>query len=373
MTRVAFLTCHLTGTGHLVRTLAIARATAAAGAEVQVLNGGRPLGHVDSGGIAVVQVPPVTVPDFDFATLRRPDGRPADAAYMAARRDALLAALEAFRPHALVTETFPLGRRMLAGEFEAAIAAVRAGNPGAAILASVRDIPEPKPRRVAETAARLERHYDALLVHGQEEVVPLSATWPLPAFAPRTRHTGYVAAPGPIPQGRPGDTVLVAVGGGVLGRRLLAVAADAARRSSRPWHLLTGGPDAAEQARALAGRGLRAEPPRADYRSLLARAAVSVSLAGYNTVTDLALTDTPALLVPFAEHGEREQAIRAAALARFPGITVLDAGQLTAEALAAAVEQAAGGQRRPPLPLRTDGAEVSAGAILDCIGARARA
>ena len=180
MTRVAFLCCHLTGTGHLVRILALARAVeAAAGAEALVISGGRPLGHLDASGLRLVQLPPVQVPDFDFSTLRTPSGEPADAAYLARRGAAIAEAIAAFRPDALVTETFPLGRRMLAAEFEAAIAAARAARPRAAVIASVRDIPEPpkRPGRREEAAARLRSLYDGLLVHGDAGFLPLSATW----------------------------------------------------------------------------------------------------------------------------------------------------------------------------------------------------
>jgi len=145
MTRVAFLCCYLSGTGHLVRTLALARATAVARARVLLISGGRPLPHIEQGGVDFLQLPPVDVPDFDFATLRKPDGAPAEAGYMASRQAMLEAALTGFRPDALITETFPLGRRALADEFEAAIAAC----PQAAILASVRDIPEP-PKKAAK-------------------------------------------------------------------------------------------------------------------------------------------------------------------------------------------------------------------------------
>lgn len=376
MTRIAFLTCHLTGTGHLVRTLALARAAAAAGAEVTVVSGGRPLPHLDAGGLRLVQLPPVTVPDFDFSTLRRPDGTVADMAYLGERRAALTEAMEALRPDALVTELFPLGRRILAAEFEHAIAEARRVNPAVAILSSVRDIPEPprKPGRVEEAAERLRRHYDALLVHGDPDLVPLSAIWPLAGFADRTHYTGYVADPAIAGTPPRGETVLVSVGGGVLGRHLLEIAAKAARRSGRRWHLLVGGADASDVARELGARhaapNLVVEPPRADYRSLLAGAAASVSLAGYNTVLDLAQCETPAILVPFEERDEKEQAIRAAALARFPGITVLGAATLTAGTLAAAAETAAHSPRRPPLPIRRDGAEATARLILDSITAR---
>jgi len=368
VSRIAFLCTHLSGTGHLVRTLALARATSAAGAEVLVISGGLPLAHVDATGLDLRQLPPVHVPDFDFSTLRNADGTPADADHMAARRAELEAALTAFRPDALITETFPLGRGSLATEYEAAIAAC----PGAAILASVRDIPEP-PKRAAKlqrAVDRLSRHYAAVLVHGDAAFLPLSTTWPLPDdLAPMLHHTGYVAGPPPPPGNAPGETVLVAVGGGVLGRRLLALAARAAARSARPWHLLTGGADAADLARDLTaahGRAnLTVEPARPDYRTLLAEAACSISLAGYNTVMDLAGCTTPALLVPFDEHGEQEQVIRAERLAAHPGFTLLRVGDLTPETLATAAGAAATGPRRAPLPLARDGAARAARLILE--------
>jgi predicted glycosyltransferase len=347
MTRVAFLCCHLSGTGHLVRTLTLAHATAAAGARVLVIGGGRPLNHIDLADIDFLQLPPVHVPDFDFSTLRTPDGTAADETY----------------------------RRILAAEFEAAIAATRAANQSAAVIASVRDIPEPpsKPARMEQAADRLRRHYDALLVHGDADFLPLTATWPLPDdLTHMIHHTGYVAG-GPPPLHEtsgdaPGETVLVAVGGGVLGRRLLTLAASAAALSPRPWHLLTGGADAAELARDLTrqyGRSnLTVEPARPDYKALLAGAACSVSLAGYNTVLDLAGCDTPAVIVPFDEHGEREQVIRAERLAQCDGFTVLRVGDLTPSTLASAAETAATGARRTPLALARDGAARAAAKIL---------
>jgi predicted glycosyltransferase len=369
--RIAFLCCHLSGTGHLVRTLALAHATAAAGAQVLVIGGGRPLDHIDLNEIDFLQLPPVQVPDFDFSTLRTPEGAVADDAYLAQRRSALEQALTRFRPDALVTELFPLGRRVLAAEFEAAIAATLAANPAAAIIASVRDIPEPpsSPGHLEQAAGRLRRLYDALLVHGDAEFLPLATTWPLPGdIAPMIHHTGYVTGDPPPPCDTPGDTVLVAVGGGVLGRRLLALAAQAAALSPRPWRLLTGGADAADLARGLTAQYGRAnltiEPARPDYKALLAGAACSVSLAGYNTVLDLAGCTTPAIIVPFDEHREREQVIRAERLARLDGFTVIRIGDLTPATLARAAETAATGPRRTPLALARDGAARAATKIL---------
>ncbi|GMG81832.1 glycosyltransferase [Paralimibaculum aggregatum] len=376
MTRVALLVTHLSGSGHLVRMAALGRALAAAGAEVLLLSGGRPLPQLPPEALArdrigFHQLAPLSVPDFDFSTPRRGDGAPATEADLAARRADLCARLGGFAPDLLVTETFPLGRRRLAAEFAAAIAAARAARPGARVVASLRDVPEPpsRPERLAVAAARLRADYAAVLVHGEAAVLPLAASWPLPAnLGVPVLHTGYVGA-AEAPAAQRGETVLVAGGGGVLGRRLLALAAVAAAASARPWHLLVGGAAAAAEAAALTARHghprLAAEPVRADYPALLAAAACSVSLAGYNTVMDLAACRTPALLVPFAEHGEREQSIRAAALARLDGISVLDLDGLDAPALARAAEAAARAPRRPPWPWPRDGAARAARALLE--------
>ncbi|HET7409669.1 MAG TPA: glycosyltransferase, partial [Paracoccaceae bacterium] len=283
--KIAFLCCHLTGTGHLVRTLVLSRAARRMGHQAIVISGGRPLAHVEA-DVPLVQLPPVLVQGFEFTRLREPGGAPVSTCYMASRARTLHSALEALRPDALVTELYPFGRRVLAAEFCEAIAAARAANPACAIIASVRDIPEPKPRRLAETAARLRADYHGVLVHGDAGLLPLSTTWPLPDdLAPMIHHTGYVG-PAAMPAPPRCEDVLVAVGGGVLGRRLLEVAVQAAERSGRHWRLLVGGADAAAVSAGVAARApanVTAEPARPDYPALLAGAGCSVSLCGYNT------------------------------------------------------------------------------------------
>ncbi len=366
MTAVAFLVTHLAGSGHLVRTLALARAVQAAGAEATVISGGRPLPHLDAEGVAVRQLPPLSVRGLDYATLLGPDGAPATEELLAERREAICAAIAERRPKVLVTETYPLGRRKLAAEFGAAVAVAEAE--GARLVASVRDVPEPPKNatRLAEAAARL-APYAAVLVHGEAELLPLSESWPLPApAAAKIRHTGYV---GPPEDARPdrGEVVLVSVVAESIESTLHDTAAAAAGQGARARHLLVGGADAAAAADRLAAGGgpVTAEPVRSDYRALLAGAAASVSLAGYNTVMDLAACRTPAVLVPMADAGEREQTIRAARLARLPGVAVLTAAGLTAARLAEAAEAAARGPRRPPWPWPRDGAARAAAALLE--------
>ena len=160
--RIVFLCCHLSGTGHLVRTLRLARAARARGHMVTVISGGRPLAHIAPGDVDLIQLPALTVQKLDFSTLLAPDGTPASADYLANRRTALTRAITQAAPDVLITELFPFGRRMLADEF---LSAIQAAAP-ALILSSVRDIPEPKPKRLAQTADRLIDHYNGVLVHG---------------------------------------------------------------------------------------------------------------------------------------------------------------------------------------------------------------
>lgn len=359
MSSLVFLTCHLSGTGHLVRTLALARAGAQRGHDVAVITGGRVLEHLDTSGVTLHQLPPVGVHGLEFTHLRAPDGSLVSDAYMAERRETLLALLAQHTPDVLITELYPFGRRVLTDEFLGAIDAVRAARPGAVVFSSVRDIPEPKPKRLTETATHLLKRYDGVLVHGDARFLPLSTTWPLPDdVMGMIHHVGYVGA-GRVPQAVPRRRdVLVSVGGGALGRRLLDCAAAAASQSTLSWHLLVGGADAEEAAKALRrahpATNLKIEPPRADYLDLLTSAGCSISLAGYNTSVELAACRTPAILVPSEEAEETEQLIRARRLAEAPGIELMRSAGLTPKALARAADALATGPERPAIALAGD-------------------
>lgn len=375
MRRVLFLVTHLSGTGHLVRTLAIARAVARAGGEATVLSGGRPLPYLDAAGLRLIQLPPLAVADHDYGRLLAADGREADAALMAARRAAIAAEIAARPPDAFVTELYPFGRRALRAEYAAAVALARSAR--ARIVASVRDLPEPprKDARVDEAHAALRAGYAAALVHGDPALAPFETGWPRAAeIADLLLFTGYVADPAPPPLGDP-DEVQVSEGGGPLGRRLLRTAVEAAALTDRPWRLRVGGGDAAAVIAELlacaaaigAADRVTVAPVGPDHRARLFTAAASVSLCGYNTAADILLSGVPAVIVPLAAGREREQSLRAAAMARLPGVETLDPAVLDPAALAAAVGRAIRhGRRHGPPPVSLDGAAVAARLLLSC-------
>jgi predicted glycosyltransferase len=81
---------------------------------------------------------------------------------------------------------------------------------------------------------------------------------------------------------------------------------------------------------------------------------VSVSQAGYNTTMDILGCTTPAVVVPYGEGREDEQAARALRLERLGALRVLDSSRLSAQTLADAVRDALEWTPRP-VPLDLDG------------------
>lgn len=369
--KALILSTHLMGSGHLVRAAALARGVHAAGGEALLINGGRPIPYLDLAGLEVLQLAPVASDGLNYKVLLNADGARADKSQLDERRSIILSAFDRFQPDAVITELFPFGRRMLAAEFEALIAHARAADPRPAILCSVRDAPEPPKStgRTEESESRLARFYDAVLVHGDAADGMFEAAWPVTdAIRPMLRYTGYIADPPPpaAPDGPGAGEVLVSVGGGVVGRRLLSTAVKAAALSNRRWRLLVGGADAGAAVLALkaeAGGDVAIEPARPDYRELLQRAACSISLCGYNTALDLRQSGAPAVLVPIEQAGEREQLIRAESLARQKQFTLLRETEATPEALAEAVEAAI--SAGPAAPIQPRGAQRSAEIIAE--------
>jgi predicted glycosyltransferase/peptidoglycan/xylan/chitin deacetylase (PgdA/CDA1 family) len=342
---------HLLGVGHLTRAAALGRGLAAAGHRVTLVSGGRAAPLVPTTGIAFVQLPPVHCRDLDFSTLLGDDGEPIGDEVRDARVELLLATLSRTDPDIVITETFPFGRRQLAAEFGALVEAAARRTPRPAILASIRDIlnPPSRPSRAMEAEETLGRFYDGVLVHGDAAVAPLAASWPVgAALERRLTYTGYIvedAATTPPPPKPDEDEVLVSGGGSAASLPVFRAAIGAARLmpGEMRWRLLVGHSVPAsdfEALRAQAGERLVVERARSDFTSLLARCAVSVSQAGYNTVIDLVQARSRAVLVPFERGNEAEQRLRAGRFAALGVAEIVPEASVTAGRLADAVTAA---------------------------------
>ncbi len=362
---------HLLGIGHLRRAAALANACAARGLSVTLASGGRPVANLGlSPNVRLLQLPPFTVRAADFTCLLTPDGEEADEAYRAKRLACLLQGFRETAPKLLITELFPFGRRQLRHELLPLLEEARGRKSPPRILCSLRDIlQQRKEKRRQESLAWALRYYDRVLVHGDPSLVTLQHSFPeADALGACLLYTGYIAQSPTTPTAeRERNGVIVSCGGGAVGRHLLESALDACRHRGPvlgDWRFLIGEQVGKDELRRL-GEGLPAwakvEGNRPDFHALLARAGLSISQAGYNSVVDLLQADVPAVLVPYAEDGETEQSMRAALLGRFAGFEVVREEALTAHRLNDAIDAALSGEDKPPRPaIDLAGAEHSA-------------
>ncbi len=372
--RVLIVVTHLLGAGHLTRSAALARAFAQAGHATTLVSGGSSAQPAPLDGIAFVQLPPVRILGTDFKTLLDEDGAPVHNFRLAERRILLLDTLRTFRPDIVITELFPFGRRVLAGEFMTLLKDARSLDPRPRILCSIRDIlaAPSKPERIEETHARILENYDAVLVHGDPQVVPLEATWPVDErIRPLIRYTGYVDEnPEPLEQeGREG--ILVSGGSSAASLPLYRAAVAAAREiADRPWRILIGrGVSEADFAALRDGAPphVTVERARPDFRRLLARAELSISQAGYNTAVDLLRSRAKAVLVPFEAGHETEQRLRAERLEALGLAEIVPEADLTPQRLAEAVRHGLSRQGSPPPLVALGGARESV-AVAESLG-----
>lgn len=356
--RVLFYVQHLLGIGHLTRASRIANALAVRGFDVTVVTGGKPVSGFPGPDVRHIALPPVVSSDEGFSALQDMDGNPVDDAFRDMRRDRLLAILHDIRPHAILTEAFPFGRRQMRFELLPFLDAARAMDNPPKIFASVRDIlqkrPKPERDRDRETVDYIDRYFDRILIHGDPTFARLEETFPhADEIADKVIYTGLVAPPQPdAPTDR--FDVIVSAGGGAVGRHVLqaVVGATAILQPQKPWALITG-PNLAQADHDAIAEGVVGNVTvfrfRPDFASLLSGATLSVSQAGYNTVCDILRARCRAIVVPFTTGGETEQAARAERLERLGLVTALDDAELSAERIAAAIRS---GLETPALPER---------------------
>lgn len=308
------------GLGHLRRNLALAAALREGPDDPQVLV---VTGAAEAGRFALP-------PGVDLLTLpgvaKHADGTyrsrrwstPLEAV-VDLRRAVLTAGLEAFAPDLLVVDKVAHG---FAGELAPALARLRGA--GTRLVLGLRDVLDGPAAAAAEwrrlrTTEALRIYYDEVWVYGDERVSDLAADCRIP---PSVRHllryTGFLAAGRATAQPAPvsGPYVLCVLGGGEDGAELAEAFAAAAHELPA---VIVGGPYLPPASRARLDAAAAAAPALhvvgfcADAAAWLPAAAAVVCMGGYNTVTEVLATDTPALVVPRCRP-RTEQLIRASRL-----------------------------------------------------------
>ena len=371
---------HSVGLGHLVRSLAIAQALADRFHVVLASGGPVPPGLVTPAGVDVVPLAPVGADESGPLTSLDPLLTVEQA--WRARRELLMALARDLQPAAVIVELFPFGRRKFAAEIIALLEAVRSRRSDIPAVCSVRDLlvtgHQDKQRHDDETAERLNRYFDTVIVHADPAFVRLEQT-----FTPRlnlgvsVEYSGFVCSRSDTPTIalRQRTQIVVSAGGGKVGAPLLRAAVAAHRSHLGPRGFTTRlvtGPFVPVDVYTELEEAAKDDPSLAlqrfvpDLCELMAGSAVSVSQCGYNTAIDILRSGVPAVVVPFDGVQETEQSERAERLAALGVVAVVPVAQLSGRALATAILDRI---NCPPANarLRLDGASVTAGIVEDLV------
>lgn len=370
---------HLLGIGHVKRAALISRAMSEAGLSVTMVLGGSETAGVDFGPARQVRLPPLKASDEHFTALVDENGAPVDESYRERRRRILLDAFAAIRPDVLLIELFPFGRWQFRFELFPLLEAAHRVQPRPRIVASVRDVlvHKPRPERNREKMAVARDRFDIVLVHGDPGIVRLEDSFPEAAeVLDRICYTGFVAdlTCSRSPSSAGTDEVIVSVGGGAVGERLLRTALAArplTRLANIRWRLLTGphteGTLHSELVSA-APAGVTVERARPDFPILLRNCRLSISQGGYNTLLDIVGARARAIVVPFSAAGETEQAFRARLFESRGLVSVLPEARLSPETLAEMADRIANIPGPPETTIALDGARETARLVAGLTG-----
>lgn len=351
---------HLSGVGHYVRSLEIARALASYGHEVEITDGGKPVPHSPVEGLAKIELPRI---HRQAGKLRPLEGcADIDNAFRV-RRVLLLGAVISLQPDILVVEHYPFSKWELGDEIGALIAAARSANPSVRVVCSVRDIPRQTRHETcaqdaycAQVLNSLHTQFDAVMVHAEEGLTRLAEHFPKAGeIRLPLAHTGIVsekhAGAAEIyeritraTQGYP--YILASVGGGADRAGLLGDCVGAwnllqSRGELRGWRLAVfsglnePGQHFSDSERNGRDSSILWHDFSADYLAWMSQAELSITCAGYNTCANLLETRCRAILVP--NPAMSDQAFRAQLLAKQGAAHTLDPKDLTFERLAEAI------------------------------------
>jgi predicted glycosyltransferase len=179
----------------------------------------------------------------------------------------------------------------------------------------------------------IDRHFDAVLVHGDPAFASFESTFrPTQPLRVPIFHTGFVTRErAPEGDAVAGDHVLVSAGSGMGGQALFE-AVLAARRllAHEPALRFVAGPSmptgswrALQQvARREAGVEVVRHVP--DMVGAMRRARGSVSQCGYNTAVDIAMAGKPAIVVPYRGSGGDEDGEQHARATRLRELGMVD-------------------------------------------------
>lgn len=358
MKKVMVYCQYLAGMGHLVRSTEIIRSLVKS-FEICFVNGGQFVSQFElPAGVETVYLPGLREED---GLLKPLDESQSLADIKAERTQKLLATFERFQPDCLITECFPFSKAKVEFELIPLLDRVQTAPRPIPTLCSLRDLimtqvmtDKTRAKKEARVIRLINQYYDAVLFHADGNFQSLKDSFSqIEALDCEIIDTGYVAQSPPkvLPLtaediaglNDPAPTLVVSAGGGRHGYPLLSAVIEASPRlaNTLPHQIYVfAGPfmpadDLARLEQAAADKpNVTLRPYSTRLIDFLQRAALSISLGGYNTTMNLLRTGVRSLVLPSpAKNQADEQRMRAEKLAELGVLTLLNADDLAPERL----------------------------------------
>jgi predicted glycosyltransferase len=342
--KVYFPVESIMGLGHLNRTGKLVREMVRNGLDVTVASGSFVDPQRFFAGARLIAIPPIVIKGRDVYFTLNADGTRTvqhdfnEAAQRGERTRAHLQNLADVRPDVVISEFWPFNRAQVDEEMGAILERTKNSDKKTLKIASVRDVLDPPgegktpefeqrhKEREAFAVKTINENFDAVLVHGDPNFIPLSETFGLASeLKVPVIYTGYVVDEMPkrtVKADDPNAPVVVSCGAGadchelifsfltswqkLLDRRDSDPAV--AKLVNRPVVIISGPrfepntytqiEEWSKMVAEQSGHPVTVEHYRQDFTKLLANAAFSVSFAGYNTTLETLATGVPHVMVP---------------------------------------------------------------------------
>ena len=249
--------------------------------------------------------------------------------------------LQDVRPDIVLTEHFPFGF-LFEREVLNLILQAKSANHKVKFVSSVRDIIESKKGSESDnkTVDILNQHYDLLLVHGDDKIIPLENSFSLSnKVTIRQVTTGYIIDNSLNRNKKRKKTILVSVAGGRIGGELKDAVINAYRIIQNEINhtlLVFNGAFGSNVEQKYINENIKyLKFDRSVFLEELSQSDVSISLGGYNTTVESLYTGNKILIYSREFLGQNfEQEIRISSLAGLGLITSLDPQDLEENKLA---------------------------------------
>lgn len=279
------------GLGHFVRALHLAQGLSKC-FDVYFINGGEPVKNFDfDTAIQFIQLPAIYKKE-DSTELSSVSEHLSLSKCFELRDEIIFETIQKVKPDVVITEHFPFGF-LFKKEATKLIDYAKKSNAKTKIVCSVRDVIESSNGGIndPDTVNILNKLYDLLLIHGDEKLISMSSSFPLfTEIKTQIAYTGYVIDENLISSAIRSKNILVSVAGGRVGSELLDAvikAFELIREKCQHKLVVFNGAFNTDFEDLLQDDRIKYSTfNRLEFLKHLAQSDISISLGGYNSMSE---------------------------------------------------------------------------------------